>query len=102
MIDHVAETKVIVTSLITARGGAGASQADTLTAVQWARGVHEEAAALKILTARVRKAKSEGVAERLVALDVNKSLLAGVLSGELLIDVVDGDVAFRTPVAAAE
>ena len=55
----------------------------------------QEAAALKVLTARVRKAKAEGVAERLVALDVNKALLDGVLSGELLIDVEEGNVTFR-------
>ena len=95
VIDHAAQTKILVGSLIKARCGAGVSQPDTLTAVQWARDVHEEVAALKVLTARVRKAKSEGVAERLVALDVNKALLEGVLSGELLIDVADGTVTFR-------
>ena len=95
VIDHVAQTKIIVNSLVKARGGAGASGADALAVVTWARGVHEEAAALKILTARVRKAKSEGVAERLVALDVNKALLEGVLSGDLLVDVADGNVIFR-------
>ena len=95
VIDHVGQTKVLVESLMRARGGEGASGADALTVATWARGVHEEAAALKILTARVRKAKAEGVAERLVALDVNKALLDGVLSGELLIDVKAGNVCFR-------
>ena len=95
VIDHAGQTKTIVESLMKARGEAGASGADALAVVTWVRGVHEEAAALKILTARVRKAKAEGVAERLVALDVNKALLDGVLSGELLIDVALGNVTFR-------
>ena len=98
VIDHVAQTKILVESLMKARGGEGASGADALTVVTWVRGVHEEAAALKILTARVRKAKAEGVAERLVALDVNKALLDGVLSGDLLIDVVEGNVVFSNKV----
>ena len=95
VIDHVGQTKVLVESLMKARGGEGASGADALAVVTWVRGVHAEASALKVLTARVRKAKAEGVAERLMALDVNKALLDGVLAGDLLINVDEaGSVVF--------
>ena len=95
VIDHAGQTGILTGSLLKARGGAGASEADILRVVLWARGVHEETAALKVLTARVRKAKAEGAAERSMVLDVNKALLEGVLSGSLLVDVVEGNVTFR-------
>jgi hypothetical protein len=87
---------------MTARGAAGASQDEALKVTLWARGVHAEAAELKVIASRARLAKASGVVDRLVALDVNKALLEGVLSGDLLIDVNDaGAVVFGSFSAAA-
>lgn len=96
VVDHGAQTQILIASLLKARGGSGASQEEALAVVLWARGVHTEAAELKALTARVRRAKAQNAAERQVALDLNKSLLDGVLAGSLLVDVTEaGSVAFK-------
>jgi hypothetical protein len=101
-IDHAAQTHLLVNALLAVRGAEGASQADALAVVTWARGVHEEAAALKTLATRVRKVKAEGVAERQVAHEVNSALLNGVLSGAATINVGDdGSIIFGSATAAA-
>ena len=86
-VDHGAQGQILVASLLKSRGERGATQEEALAVVMWARGIHEEAAELKALSTRVRRAKTENAAERQVALMLNQSLLDGVLSGALAVDV---------------
>ena len=95
-VDHGAQAQILVESLLKGRGAQGASQEEALAVVLWARGVHAEAAELKTLTTRVRRAKTMNAAERQVALMLNQALLSGVLSGSLIVDVNEaGIVSFR-------
>ncbi|WP_309685983.1 hypothetical protein [Armatimonas sp.] len=87
IVDHGAQGQILVASLLKSRGTQGATQGEALAVVLWARGIHEEAAELKALSTRVRRAKTENAAERQVALLLNQSLLDGVLSGALAVDV---------------
>lgn len=94
-VDHAAQTQILVSSLLKARGERGATQGEALAVVQWARGIHNEAAELKTLSTRVRLAKAENVADRQIALTLNQQLLDGVLSGALAVDVNEaGDICF--------
>ena len=103
VIDHVGQTKTLVAALMTARGAGGAGPDDALKVILWVRGVHAEAAELKVLSTRVRLAKAENVVDRRMALDVHQALLNGVLGGELLVDVDDaGDVVFSSATAPVE
>ena len=96
VVDHGAQTQILIDSLLRGRGASGASQEEALTVIQWARGVHAEEADLKALTTRVRRAKALNAPERQVALDQNKALLNGVLAGTLIVDVTEaGNVAFK-------
>jgi hypothetical protein len=100
-IDHAAQTQILVSALLKARGGEGATQTDALSVVSWARGVHEEGAELKALATRVRKVNAPGVAERQMAHQVNQALLDGVLSGATTINVDEaGVIVFGDPNAA--
>jgi hypothetical protein len=89
-VDHVAQTGILISALISARSGGSVSQGDALAVVSWARGVHEEEAALRALATRARKMNAPGVAERQMAHTVNKALLDGVLAGTTTINV-DGE-----------
>ena len=96
IVDHGAQTAILIDSLLRGRGAAGASQQEALAVVNWARGVHAEEAELKTLTTRVRRAKALNAPERQVVLDLNKALLDGVLAGSLVVDVTEsGSVAFK-------
>jgi hypothetical protein len=86
-VDHGAQGQILVASLLKSRGESGATQEEALAIVLWARGIHEEAAELKALSMRVRRAKNENAAERQVALMLNQSLLDGVIAGSLAVDV---------------
>ncbi len=98
-VDHVAQAQILVESLLKGRGASGASQEEALAVVLWARGVHAEAAELKTLTTRVRRAKTLNAADRQIALTLNQSLLDGVLAGSLTVDVnAAGSVSFRQTV----
>jgi hypothetical protein len=78
-----------------ARGEAGASQSAIIAVIEWARGVHDEDAALRQLKTRPRRAKAEISAERIAKFDVNKALLDGVLAGSVGINVDDdGNILF--------
>lgn len=87
IVDHAAQTQILVNALLKARSESGATQEDALKVVSWARGVYEGGTELKALATRVRKVRGEGVAERQVAYEVNKALLDGVLSGAMTINV---------------
>jgi hypothetical protein len=94
-VDHVAQTGILIGALLKARDGAGTSQGDALAVVSWARGVHEEEAALRALATQARKLKAPGVAERQMAHTVNKALLDGVLAGTTTINVdSEGSIVF--------
>ena len=96
-IDHNAQGQILIESLLKSRGERGATQEEALAVVTWARGVHAEDAELKTLTIRVRLAKAQNAPERQIALGVNQSLLDGVLSGALSVDVNEaGAITFRT------
>ncbi|WP_309716597.1 hypothetical protein [Armatimonas sp.] len=87
VVDHAAQGQILVASLLKSRGERGATQEEALAVVMWARGIHDEAAELKALSTRVRRAKTENAAERQIALMLNQSLLDGVISGSLAVDV---------------
>ncbi len=63
------------------------SESDAVAVVSWARGVHEEGAALRALGTRATKSRAEGVVERQIAHEVNKTLLDGLLSGGMTINI---------------
>ena len=86
-VDHAAQGQILVASLLSSRGERGATQEEALAVVMWARGIHDEATELKALSTRVRRAKTENAAERQIALMLNQSLLDGVISGSLAVDV---------------
>ena len=95
VIDHAAQTQILVSALLKSRGDAGANQSEALAVVSWARGIYEEGAELKTLATRVRKARSEDAAGRQVAYEVNKALLDGVLGGTMTINVGEaGSIVF--------
>lgn len=95
VVDHAAQTQLLVNSLLKARGQAGATGDAALTIVNWARGVHEEGAELKTLATRVRKVNAPGVAERKLSYEVNKALLDGVLAGTVTVNVDEtGNIVF--------
>ncbi|MGC4044861.1 MAG: hypothetical protein QM758_13795 [Armatimonas sp.] len=95
VVDHAAQTQILVKALLKARGETGATLDDALKVISWARGVHDEGAELKTLATRVRKVRAEGVAERQVAYEVNKALLDGVLAGVLTVNVDEsGSIVF--------
>jgi hypothetical protein len=96
-IDHNAQAQILIESLLKSRGECGATQEEALAVVTWARGVHAEAAELKALTTRVRRAKAQNAPERQIALGVNQALLDGALSGALSVNVNEvGAITFRT------
>ena len=98
VIDHAAQTAVLVTALLKSRGGKGAPQSALIAIVEWARAVHEEDTTLRQLKTRPRRAKAEISAERIAKFDVNKALLDGVLAGQVGIDVDDeGNIVFLSP-----
>ena len=95
-VDHGAQSQILIESLLKSRGVRGATQEEALAVVTWARGVHAEAAELKTLTTRVRRAKAQNAPERQIVLDLNQALLNGVLAGSLIVDVDEnGSVSFR-------
>lgn len=94
-VDHAAQSQILVASLLASRGEEGATQDEALAVVMWARKIHDEAAELKALSTRVRRSKTENLADRQVALTLNQALLNGVLSGALAVDVnEDGAISF--------
>jgi hypothetical protein len=96
IVDHGTQSQILVESLLKSRGERGATLEEALAVVMWARGIHAEAAELKTLTTRVRRAKAQNAPERQITLGVQQSLLDGVLSGALSVDVNEaGAITFR-------
>lgn len=95
VIDHAAQTAILVESLLKTRAGRGATQQELISVIEWARAVHAEAEALRVLAGRPRRAKAEAPTERVARFEVNKTLLDGVLGGTLGLDVDEaGSIVF--------
>ena len=95
IVDHQAQGRILLASLLKSRTERGATQQEALAVVLWARGIHAEATELNALSTRVRRAKTENFADRQVALLLNQALLAGVLEGTLSIDITEaGELTF--------
>ena len=86
-VDHAAQTAILVDAVLKSRAGRGASQEALHAVIQWARGVHAEAEALKLLVGRPRRMKAQASVDRIAAFQLNKALLEGVLAGSIGIDV---------------
>lgn len=98
VVDHAAQTQILASSLLKARGKEGAHLNEVQSVVTWARGVYAEGAELKTLATRVRKVRGEDVAGRQAAYEVNKALLDGVLAGTMTVNVNDaGSLVFGDP-----
>lgn len=89
--------------MLKSRAGRGASQDALHAVIQWARGVHNEAEALKLLVGRPRRMKAQASVERIAAFQLNKALLDGVLEGSIGVDVDDNNgIIFLQASAAGE
>ena len=99
-MDQAAQTKILLSSILKARGSRGVTKEDALQVILWARGVHEEAAEIATLKTRVRKAKAENLPERQANNDLNKTLLNSVLAGSLYIDVNEAGMVIFGQVAS--
>ncbi|MBB6053440.1 hypothetical protein [Armatimonas rosea] len=98
-IDHVAQTALLVESLLKTRGAQGASQEELQSVIAWARGVHGEAEELKTLVGRPRRQKALASPERMAAFELNKALLDSVLAGTIGVNVSSsGAIVFIDPV----
>jgi hypothetical protein len=98
VVDHVAQTALLVDSLLKTRGAKGASQEELQAAINWARGVHAEAEELKTLVGRPRRQKALASPERMAAFELNKALLDSVLAGTVGLNVSEtGAITFINP-----
>ena len=99
-VDFVAQTTLLTNSLLASRAArgvmSGATHDEIVAVVTWARGIHEEDAAMRQLKTRPRRAKAEISAERIARYDVAKALLDGVTAGSVAVDISDGKVYFRS------
>lgn len=98
VVDHVAQTALLIESLLKTRGGRGASQQELQAAIDWARSVHAEAEEFKTLEGRPRRQKALASPERIAAYELNKALLESVLAGSIQLDVNEsGSIVFINP-----
>lgn len=98
VVDHAAQTALLVESLLKTRGNRGASQEELQTAIHWARSVHAEAEEFKTLESRPRRQKALASPDRIATYELNKALLDSVLSGSIGIDVNEsGSIVFISP-----
>lgn len=100
VVDHAAQTAILVEAVLKTRNGRGATQEELHAIVAWARGVHAEAEALQALAGRPRRQKAQAPVERIAAYELNKTLLDGVLAGSIGLDVDEnGSIVFINPLA---
>lgn len=98
VVDHVAQTALLIESLLKTRGGAGASHEELQAVISWARGVHAETEELKNLVGRPRRQKALASPERMAAYELNKALLDSVLAGTIGLNVNEGgSIVFINP-----
>jgi len=86
-VDLPSQTQVLIHSLLASRAGRGATQHELQGVIDWARGIHTETEALKTYGGRPRRAKTPGSSDRTAALQLNQSLLDGVIAGRIGLDV---------------
>jgi hypothetical protein len=90
--NSVTLAKTLVDSMMSS---GSASQKGMEIVLDWVRSIGNEADALKELVKRPRRARTAGASERIAKLELNKTLLQGILSGDLAVSVdVDGDIIF--------
>lgn len=100
VIDHAAQTALLIESLLKTRGSRGASQEELQSVVNWARGVHAETEELKTLVGRPRRQKALASPDRMAAYELNKALLESALAGSIGLDVNEnGLIVFINPSA---
>ena len=100
VIDHAAQTALLVDSLLKTRGVRGASQEELQSVITWARGVHAETEELKTLVGRPRRQKALASPDRIASYELNKALLESVLAGSIGLDVNEsGSIVFINPAA---
>ncbi|MCX6366794.1 MAG: hypothetical protein NTX57_08800 [Armatimonadetes bacterium] len=100
VIDHAAQTAILVDSLLKTRGTEGASQEELQSVINWARGVHAETEELKTLVGRPRRQKALASPDRMAAYELNKALLESVLAGSIGLNVSEsGSIVFINPSA---
>ncbi|WP_309716229.1 hypothetical protein [Armatimonas sp.] len=100
VIDHAAQTALLVDSLLKTRGTDGASQEELQSVINWARGVHSETEELKTLVGRPRRQKALASPDRMAAYELNKALLESVLAGSIGLNVNEsGSIVFINPSA---
>jgi len=89
------ETATLIEAVLRSRGSRGASP-DMLTGViTWARAVRTEGDALKELSGRPRRQKTQAPMERIAKYEMNRALLDGILAGTVALDVQeDGSLQF--------
>lgn len=98
VVDHAAQTALLVESLLKTRGSRGASQEELQAAIHWARSVHAEAEEFKTLEGRPRRQKALASPDRVATYELNKALLDSVLAGSIGIDVNEsGSIVFISP-----
>ena len=98
IVDHVAQTALLIDSLLKTRGTAGASHEELQAVISWARGVHAETEELNNLVGRPRRQKALASPERMAAYELNKALLDNVLAGVIGLNVSEGgSIVFISP-----
>jgi hypothetical protein len=83
------ETALLVDAVLRSRGGRGATPDMLQNVVTWARTVRAEGDALRELSGRPRRQKTQAPMERVARFELNRALLDGVLQGTVALDVND-------------
>lgn len=103
MYDSLAETRLLITAILRARGDLGATPEILRKVVAWARSVRSETDALQDLAGRQRRAKNGTEPDRVLVNEMNRALLDGVLGGAITIRVADdGGFSFASLDAVGE
>ena len=101
--DSLAETRLLITAILRARGDLGATPEILRKVVAWARSVRSETDALQDLAGRQRRAKNGTEPDRVLVNEMNRALLDGVLGGAITIRVADdGGFSFASLDAVGE
>ncbi|GEM_PF-788888 len=83
------ETTALVEAVLRSRGAKGATQDALQSVISWSREIRAEGEALKELSSRPRRQKTQAPADRVSRFEMNRALLDGVLAGTVLLDLRD-------------
>jgi hypothetical protein len=78
-----------VEAVLRSRGAKGATQDALQSVISWSREIRAEGEALKELSSRPRRQKTQAPADRVSRFEMNRALLDGVLAGTVLLDLRD-------------